>query len=139
MQKNALLAGLLLLGLAGAYFVYDGMQPYPIVDMNGDGKIDWKDYDVNGDGRIDMGDLVTVATAYGSSIGDVRYDSRLDFNRDGVIGDYDVNAIKDYFGQGLDIVGLIGYRLTTPKGVELVVGLTFIAVALIIAFKKRRS
>jgi len=105
-------------------FYYGWAVPYPIRDMNLDGKIDWKDYDVDGDKVVDAKDIVMVARIYGSSVGDVKYNARCDFNGDGVIDDYDLNAIKYYFGQGqLSLIELMGYRLTGPRGIYLIIGL----------------
>jgi hypothetical protein len=132
---EALIVVLLL--LVGVWGVYCGfVQPYPIVDMNGDGVIDWKDYDVNGDGLVDMRDIVLVTRAYGVTVGDSKYNSKCDFNADGKIDDYDLNAIKDYFGQGsMDIVSLIGYRLTTPKGMQGAFGVICILAAAVLALR----
>ena len=80
---------------AGILLVVLGLQPYAIRDMNGDGVIDWRDYDVDGDGHVDIIDISQVARAYGSTIGDEKYNTRVDFNGDGVIDDFDLNAIKD--------------------------------------------
>ena len=47
-------------------------------------------------------------------------------NGDGVINwkDYDINAIKDYFGQGqLSLIELMGYRLMGQRGVFLIFGI----------------
>ena len=46
-KKNAALLAALLILCGAALFYYAWAAPYPIRDMNGDGKIDWKDYDVN--------------------------------------------------------------------------------------------
>ena len=120
----------------GAFLAYYGLAtPYPIVDMNGDGVIDWRDYDVNEDGIVDMLDLVSVADAYGSTVGDEKYNARCDFNQDGVIDDYDVNAIKDYFGQGnLSIIQLLIYRAGTFKGMLAITGIICIILAIILLF-----
>ena len=138
-KRNTLtLTVTLLLFIAGVFFTYQGFQPYTIRDMNGDGKIDWHDYDVNSDGRVDMRDIVKTTRAYGSSYGDADYNPRVDFNGDGVIDDYDLNAIKDYFGQGsLSLIGLIQYRLTTPKGLMVAVGMACLAAAIILAVKMK--
>lgn len=126
-----------LLLFVGIWGVYSGLvQPYPIVDMNGDGKIDWRDYDVNGDGKVDIKDIVQVTSRYGATIGDSNYNKRCDFNQDGKIDDYDVNAIKDYFGQGsMDIVSLIGYRLSTPKGMQGAFGIICLLAAVVLALR----
>jgi hypothetical protein len=47
--------------------------------------------DVNGDGRVDLRDIFTVGKAYGSVIGDPRYNPNADINGDGKID------LKDYF------------------------------------------
>ena len=53
-----------------------------------------------------------------------RYNPRVDFNGDGVIDDFDLNAIKDYYGQGsLSLIDLWMYRATTPKGIMLIAGI----------------
>ena len=109
---------------AGILLIVLGLQPYAIRDMNGDGVIDWKDYDVDGDGCVDLRDIMQVAVAYGSMIGDEKYNPRVDFNGDGVIDDFDLNAIKDYYGQGsLSLIDLWMYRATTPKGIMLIAGI----------------
>jgi hypothetical protein len=123
-KKNAALLAALLILCGVALFYYGWAVPYPIRDMNGDGKIDWKDYDVNGDGKVDILDIVQVISAYGSEAGDLRFNPRCDFNGDGVINDYDINAIKDYFGQGqLSVIELMGYRLMGQRGPFLIIGL----------------
>ena len=109
---------------AGILLIVLGLQPYAIRDMNGDGAIDWKDYDVDGDGCVDLRDIMQVAVAYGSMIGDEKYNPRVDFNGDGVIDDFDLNAIKDYYGQGsLSLIDLWMYRATTPKGIMFIAGI----------------
>lgn len=142
LNKRKLMLGGLALLIIGAIMVYAGWSfPYDIKDMNGDGKVDWHDYDVNNDGKVDMLDIVLVARAYGSFAGDDRYNARLDFNQDGLIDDYDLNAIKVYFGEGLSLIGLIGFRLTGERGPVLLFGLAlgFIGLACIIigAVQKR--
>jgi hypothetical protein len=123
-KKNAALLAVLLILCGAALFYYAWAVPYEIRDMNGDGKIDWKDYDINGDGKVDMRDIVQVAVAYGSEAGDSRFNPRCDFNGDGVVNDYDINAIKDYFGQGqLSVIELMGYRLMGQRGPFLIMGL----------------
>ena len=123
-KKNAALLAVLLILCGAALFYYAWAVPYEIRDMNGDGKIDWKDYDINGDGHVDIRDVVRVAIAYGSEAGDSRFDPRCDFNGDGVINDYDINAIKDYYGQGqLSVIELMGYRLMGQRGPFLIMGL----------------
>jgi len=133
-EKGLVTIALLILG---AFLIYNGLtQPYPIRDMNSDGAINWKDYDVNGDGRVDMRDIVKVAAAYGSSVGDEKYNSRVDFNGDGVIDDYDLNAIKSYFGQGqLSLIQLLTYRATQPQGMQALAGIACTILALIVWFR----
>ncbi|MDH7564842.1 MAG: dockerin type I domain-containing protein [Candidatus Bathyarchaeota archaeon] len=46
--------------------------------------------DVNGDGTVDLKDVLAVALAYGSSIGNPRYKPNLDINDDGTVD------LKDY-------------------------------------------
>jgi rhodanese-related sulfurtransferase len=47
--------------------------------------------DVNGDKKVDLKDVFAVGKAYGSVMGDSRYDTNLDINSDGKID------LKDYF------------------------------------------
>jgi len=84
-----------------------GKGTMALYDMNGDGAVDWHDLDVNEDGVVDIMDIAFVARAYGSEIGDEKYDPRLDFNRDGVIDDADINLIKPYFGYPLSLVEVL--------------------------------
>lgn len=125
--------------LIGSILTYEGLQPYPIKDMNGDGVVDWKDYDVNVDGKVDMLDIATVASAYGSTIGDSAYNSRCDFNADGKIDDFDLNAIEDYFGEGLTIWGFLTYRAGTLKGLQLIGGVVSLVVAGVLLIKGRKT
>ena len=118
---------------AGILLIVLGLQPYTIRDMNGDGAIDWRDYDVDGDGHVDIIDISQVARAYGSTIGDGKYNARVDFNGEGVIDDFDLNAIKDYYGQGsLSLIDLWMYRATTPKGIMLIAGIILVIVGLLV-------
>ena len=118
---------------AGILLIVLGLQPYAIRDMNGDSAIDWRGYDVDGDGCVDLRDIVQVARAYGSTIGDEKYNARVDFNGDGVIDDFDLNAIKDYYGQGsLSLIDLWMYRATTPKGIMLIAGIIMAIIGLLV-------
>lgn len=47
--------------------------------------------DKNGDKKVDLKDVFTVAKAYGSVVGDPRYNPNLDINADGNID------LKDYY------------------------------------------
>jgi parallel beta-helix repeat protein len=47
--------------------------------------------DVNADKKVDLKDVFAVGKAYGSRLGDPRYDPNLDINNDGIID------LKDYF------------------------------------------
>jgi len=53
--------------------------------------VPWNGYgDATGDGAIDVFDVVTVAVAFGTSIGDPFYDPRADFNSDGFVDLFDL-------------------------------------------------
>jgi len=78
-----------------------------LYDMNGDGIVDWHDLDINEDEEVDVRDIIVVARAYGSEIGDEKYDSHVDFNQDGKIDDADLNLIKPYFGYPLSLIEIL--------------------------------
>ena len=138
MKKKVVWVLVFVLLVGGIYFVVQGLSPYPVRDMNGDGVINWKDYDLNNDGIVDLRDIIMVAHAYGSSYGDSTYNQRCDFNGDGVIDDYDLNAIKDYYGQGLSLLGRLEYRLGTPKGIQFFIGLFCLLIAVFIWVEAKR-
>jgi len=135
--KNRMLLVTLAFLLFGSYLIYQGLAPYPIRDMNGDGEIDWHDYDVNVDGKVDMTDIGYVSAKYGSSIGDAEYDANCDFNGDGVIDDFDLDVMEEYFGQPLDIISLIGRRLSGAKGLQVIGGFGCILLAIVLTAKWR--
>ncbi len=57
------------------------------------------DLDVNGDGIFDVFDVVTVAKAFGSRLGDANYISLADLNDDDSIDIYDITSVVQNFGQ----------------------------------------
>ena len=66
-----------------------------------DGKVKVKTIlvgDVNGDGVVDIVDLATVGYAYGSRVGDPRYDPKYDLNGDGFINIVDLSIIGVNYG-----------------------------------------
>jgi hypothetical protein len=56
--------------------------------------------DVDGDGDVDYDDLVVLAGAYGSSIGQPSYDERADFDRDGDVDYDDLVVLAGAYGSG---------------------------------------
>jgi len=54
--------------------------------------------DVNGDGRVDVFDLVIVANAYCSKVGDPRYNPQADLNSDGAVDIEDLIIVALNFG-----------------------------------------
>ncbi|RLI47121.1 hypothetical protein DRO69_01390 [Candidatus Bathyarchaeota archaeon] len=106
-----------------------------LYDMNGDGIVDWHDLDINEDGKVDMMDIGTVARAYGSKIGDAKYNPKCDFNMDGVIDDADLDLIKPYFGYPLSIYNL--FNITLPIGQLFIIGviLTLLGTIIILTSK----
>jgi len=57
------------------------------------------DLDVNGDGIFDVFDVVTVAKAFGSRLGDANWNSLADLNDDDVVDIYDAILVVQNFGQ----------------------------------------
>jgi hypothetical protein len=55
--------------------------------------------DVNGDGKVRIDDVLLVINAYGSKVGDPRYDPRCDFNHDGKVLIDDVLTCVSHFGE----------------------------------------
>jgi len=108
-----------------------------LYDMNGDGVVDWRDLDVNNDGHVDMRDIVLVAKAYGSKIGDAAYNPRVDFNQDGIINDDDYNLIKPYFGYPLSLIDLFNLSLPTSQMFIFGLATTVLGVAIFFHREKR--
>jgi hypothetical protein len=57
--------------------------------------------DVNGDGVVDIMDLATVASVYGTSVGNPRYNPSADLDQNGKIDIHDVAIVARSFGQTL--------------------------------------
>lgn len=55
--------------------------------------------DVNGDGKVRIDDLLAVASAYGSNLGDARYKANLDLTSDGKIRIDDILIVVQHFGE----------------------------------------
>ena len=55
--------------------------------------------DVNGDDKVGLSDLVLLAKAYGSHLGDPNWDSRCDFNNDLTIGLSDLVLLAKNYGR----------------------------------------
>jgi parallel beta-helix repeat protein len=56
--------------------------------------------DMNGDGKVRVDDVLAVALAYGSNIGEPRYNANCDINGDLKIRIDDILAAAQHFGQG---------------------------------------
>ena len=59
-------------------------------------------YDFNGDGMVTMADVLFVIDAFGSEVGDPRYDARYDLNKDGIINITDVLMARAQLGTACD-------------------------------------
>jgi hypothetical protein len=57
--------------------------------------------DINGDGGVNLQDLVLLAQAYGSHVGDPNYNPEADFSNDGIIGLTDLVTCAIHYGQSL--------------------------------------
>ena len=57
--------------------------------------------DVNGDGIVDASDLFDLGKAYGSSLGDLNWNSDCDFNRDDKVDDLDLSDLNENFGRSV--------------------------------------
>ena len=55
-------------------------------------------YDFNADGRVDQSDLNIFEAAYGSSTGDLNFNSQCDFNNNGTVDANDYQEFLDHFG-----------------------------------------
>ena len=54
--------------------------------------------DIDGSKRVDGGDLIIMATAFGSHTGDPQYVEKADLNRDGIIDGIDISILSAVFG-----------------------------------------
>ncbi len=59
----------------------------------------WLNSDINRDGKVNILDISTVAKAFGSKVGDPKYDRAADMNGDGSINILDVAAVARDFGK----------------------------------------
>jgi hypothetical protein len=57
--------------------------------------------DLNADGTVDIVDIGMVAVAFGSNLGDSRYNSNADLNNDSTIDIVDVGIVAIHFGKTL--------------------------------------
>jgi len=55
--------------------------------------------DVNDDGFVDIRDLAMIARAYGSSIGNERYDAKVDLDENGLVDVRDIAICARVFGE----------------------------------------
>jgi Ca2+-binding EF-hand superfamily protein len=55
--------------------------------------------DVNGDGKVRVDDVFLVVLAFGSNVGEPRYDPRCDLNGDGKIRVDDLFIVVQHFGE----------------------------------------
>jgi hypothetical protein len=55
--------------------------------------------DINGDGSVNLTDLVLLANAYGSKVGDLKYNPEADFNDDGKVNLLDLVTCAMHYGQ----------------------------------------
>ena len=55
--------------------------------------------DLNGDFKVDLKDLVILAKAYGSKLGDSNWDPNADIDRNGAVGLSDLVALAQHYGQ----------------------------------------
>jgi minor extracellular serine protease Vpr len=55
-------------------------------------------WDIDGNKRVDLGDMVILARAYGSKIGDKGYDNAADLNGDGRVDDADLQILRQHYG-----------------------------------------
>jgi hypothetical protein len=55
--------------------------------------------DMNGDGVVDLKDLFVVAEAFGSVLGDTRWNPQADINGDGAVDVLDVAIVASHFGE----------------------------------------
>jgi hypothetical protein len=55
-------------------------------------------WDIDGNKRVDLGDMVILARAYGSKVGDKQYDNTADLNGDGRVDDADLQILRQHYG-----------------------------------------
>ena len=55
-------------------------------------------WDIDGNKRVDLADMVALARAYGSKVGDKRYDNMADLNGDGRVDAADLQILSQHYG-----------------------------------------
>jgi hypothetical protein len=55
--------------------------------------------DINGDGKVSLADLVILANAYGSKLGDTKWNPNADINGDNIVDLSDLVILANYYGQ----------------------------------------
>jgi len=77
---------------------YYHLRPKVVCAANSLGATYDVQYDLNGDGRVDQSDLNIFEAAYGSSSGDINWNSQCDFNNNGTVDNNDYQDFLDHFG-----------------------------------------
>jgi hypothetical protein len=67
-------------------------------DTDHDGYGNACDPDLDGDGAVGLSDFAAVRMAFGSALGDARYDADADFDADGAVGLTDFGLLRSRFG-----------------------------------------
>jgi peptide/nickel transport system substrate-binding protein len=60
--------------------------------------------DINGDGTVDIYDAISLAAAFGSTVGQSNYNPLADLNGDGVVDIYDAILLAAHFSQTVDTI-----------------------------------
>jgi hypothetical protein len=100
--------------------------PAILIDVNHDGVINWKDVDVDNSGQVNLNDAVAVLRAYGSKVGDAKYNVYFDFNGDGYVYNADTTILKEYYGAKAMSI----YDIQTTSGQFFICGIAIFIVGI---------
>jgi parallel beta-helix repeat protein len=94
-------------GLGDSPYVIDdsNLDKYPLMDL-------WHYTlgDINFDGKVSLTDLVLLANAYGSKLGDAKWNPNADIDNNGTVGLSDLVALAQHYGQHYPMQSLMYIR-----------------------------
>lgn len=79
-------------GIGDTSLPYLGIDEYPLMTKY------WNEADVNHDGKVDILDIVTVAKAFGTKMGDPNWNKKGDLDNNGIVNILDVFLVASEYG-----------------------------------------